>query len=345
MTVDNDRAFHGLDLYAYARVYAAIAEGFPLEIVLENAGIPGEAWQEIDAAWADALAADVDDGGTLGAELDRALLELQERYRRSIPPLDEDVEAWACFVRAWSRAPEPAAFLKQRGLEPNDLLRLHRRWSRELEADPQKRSRVLAILAKDDVAAPAMKRPQPLELHGPIRVGSGTRRLPGPLAPPDGTPSLFAQMPEPDVDGPVPMRPKAPATGIEDGVKTVLGAPALEPTDDMPPLGEPIPPEGSSPFDSLRLPDGFELPPPSSITVVPLSEEMTLAQYASYRAELDACPEDEQMICARYGLADAERRTRIDESWLRRLQEETETYAEWRALYRHFSEHWTSLKR
>jgi hypothetical protein len=323
-------------------VYAAVAEGFPLEIVLENAKIPAEAWQEIDGAWAEALAADLDEGGTLGAELDRALLEMQERYRRPIPPLDEDVEAWARFVRAWSSAPDPGAFLKQRGLEPNDLLRLHRRWSRELEADPPKRARVLAILAKDDVAAPPMRKPQPLELHGPVRTSSGTRRLPGPLMPKDGMPSVLAEMPRPDVDVPVPMRPSAPSTGIEDGLKTVLGAPALEPTSDLPPLGAP---EGSSPYDSVRLPDHFELPPPASITIVPLSEEMTLAQYAAYRAELDAYPEDEPTICAKYGLADADRRKRIDESWLRRLQEETETYAEWRALYRHFSEHWATAGR
>jgi hypothetical protein len=343
--MEEERAIHGLTVRAYAGVYAAVAEGFPLEIVLENAGIPTDAWQEIDAGWADALAEDAEAGGALGADFDRALIELQERYRRPIPPLDEDVEAWARFVRAWSSASDPAAFLKHRGLEPNDLLRLHRRWSQALEVDPQKRARMLGVLAKDDVTAPAFKKPQPLELHGPVRTGTGTRRLEGHLSPPEGTPSLLAPLPRLDHDAPVPMRVSAPDTGIEDALKTVLGTPALEVDGDMPPLGESIPAEGSSPFDSLRLPDDFELPPPASVVPPSISEEMTLAQYACYRAELDTFPEREPGIVAKYGLADPERRKRIDDAWLQRLQEETETYAEWRALYRHFGEHWATIAR
>jgi hypothetical protein len=341
VSVEGERTEHGLTLRAYAGVYAAVAEGFPLEIVLENAGIPPEAWQEIDAAWADALAADAEEEGTLGAEFDGTLLDLQERYRRPIPPLDEDVDAWARFVRAWSGAEDPDAFLKQRGLERNDLLRLHRRWSKELELDPQKRAKVLAILAKEHVDAPHIKKPQPLELRWPVRASTGTRRIETPVRP-EAMPSLLASMPTQGADAPVPMRPNAPSTGIEDALKTVLGTPALEVTDDMPPLGEP---ESSSPYDSLRLPDDFELPPPASITIVPLSEELTLPQYASYRAELDAYPEEEAAIVAKYGLTDPDRRKRLEDAWLQRLQEETETYAEWRALYRHFSEHWKSARR
>jgi hypothetical protein len=75
-------------------------------------------------------------------------------------------------------------------------------------------------------------------------------------------------------------------------------------------------------------------------------EELTLAQYAALCAELGVSPpEDALAIFIKYGIANDERRRRVDEFWRERLETRTQTYAEWRQLHRHFREHFLSLKR
>ena len=107
-------------------------------------------------------------------------------------------------------------------------------------------------------------------------------------------------------------------------------------------------PGNSSPFDSVRLSDDFELPPPESITLAPptpAGQELSLAQYASLRAELEVFPKQEEAIFAKYGLASLEQRAKVDAEWQERLFNQTDTYAEWRQLYKHFTEHWQALAR
>jgi len=101
------------------------------------------------------------------------------------------------------------------------------------------------------------------------------------------------------------------------------------------------------PFAAIPLPAGF-VPPPVD-TVIPndpsLADELTLAHYAALCAELDVAPEDAVAIFIKYGLANDERRARIDALWRERLETRTTTYAEWRQLYRHFREHFVQMRR
>jgi hypothetical protein len=326
-----DLVFGGLSLRPYAAVYAAVGEGFPLQMVLEHAGIPPEAWAPIDEAWSDALADEA-----VVVAFDRALDELRATYRRPIPPLDDDLAAWIRFSRAWQAAPEPAAFLRQRGLEANDMLRLHRSWTLRLADDPALRARAATLAAEKEPAPPRVKKPAPIELRAPARRSTGTRRIQMASAPKEQPPSLMAALPTPKGEALVPARVVASAPLVEDA-RTTVDTRALVVDDDLPSLGGAV---GDNPYDSFLLPADFELPPPESVAAVSLSDQMSLAQYAAYRAELDAFPDRAEDIYRKYGLAAPERRERIDAGWLERLQGETETYAEWRQLYRHFRGHW-----
>ena len=351
----------GLTVHAYAAVIAATGEGFPLEIVLEHLGISAQDWPAIDEAWADALAEDVEAEGPLTGELEAALLRAQETYRRPIPPLDEDVSAWIRLFRAWNAAEDGDAFLAERGIQTTDVLRLQRAWSSRLELEPALQKQVAALLGEPDPRPPTFKKPVPLELRLAARRNTGTIRIVMPQTdrPPEppGAPSILAAMP-PSADGPlfIPAR-AAPSIGIEDGLATAVETRALvieeDPTDtaqaalDLAPDSDATL-QGASPYDAVRLGDDFELPPPESVMMpVPssVSQELTLTQYASLRAELETFPENEEAIFAKYGLASLERRARVDTTWQERLGNETETYAEWRQLYRHFSEHWAAMAR
>jgi hypothetical protein len=354
-----DLVHGGLTVHAYAAVVAATGEGFPLEIVLEHLGISLQDWPAIDEAWADALAEDVEAEGPLSGELEAALLRAQETYRRPIPPLDDDVSAWIRFFRAWTAAEDGDAFLAERGIQTTDVVRLQRAWSTRLEQEPALQKQVAALLGEPDPRAPTFKKPAPLELRLAARRSTGTMRIvmpqtdkPGPL----GAPSILAAMP-PSADGPlfIPAR-VAPQIGIEDGLATAVETRALVIEEDStdaalalePPPDSDATMQGASPYDAVRLGEDFELPPPESVMMpVPssVSEELTLTQYASLRAELEVFPENEEAIFAKYGLASLERRGRVDATWQERLGNETETYAEWRQLYRHFSEHWAAMAR
>jgi hypothetical protein len=347
----DDPVVHGLSVHAYAAVYAATAEGFPLELVLEHVGIAAADWGEIDEAWAEALADDMDGDGSLGAALESALARAQASYHRPIPPLDDDLAAWIRFFRAWGAAPDPAAFLKARGMEATDVVRLQRRWTAAIERDPALARDASVLWAEENPVAPPMKKPVAVELRLPSRRSTGTMRIQMPAPTPPTAPSLLAAMP-PAAGGPlfIPARPVAPAAqGIDDGLATAVETRALVLEEDtaeaqaLAPDGADSPAE--NPFDSVRLGDDFELPPPESVALPSMRQELTLAQYASLRAELEVFPDDEESIFAKYGLASHERRAAVDLAWQERLGTETGTYAEWRQLYRHFSEHWSTLAR
>ncbi len=353
----------GLSVTAYAAVYAAVGEGFPLEIVLDHLGIGQADWPAIDEAWADALAEDVEAEGPLTGELDEALAREQEGYRRSIPPLDDDLAVWTRFSRAWAAAEEPTAFLKARGLEPNDMLRLQRAWARRLAAEAPLRAQLAQLLEEPVGAPPAIKKPAPLELRVAPRRSSGTMRIQMPKSLPPAAPSLLAAMP-PSADGPlfIPAARAHPASGgIDDGLATAVETRALvieeDPTDTAQAglvIGAAATessatlPGDASPYDSVRLSDDFELPPPESVMMPPpesVSDELSLTQYASLRAELEVFPEQEEATFAKYGLASLERRARVDATWQERLGNDTATYAEWRQLHRHFTDHFSAMAR
>ncbi len=354
-----ERAIHGLTVQAYAAVYGATGEGFPLELVLDHLGIRQGDWPAIDEAWADALAEDVEVVGPLTGELEAALMMEQDAYRRPIPPLDDDLSAWIRFFRAWTAAEDGSVFLKARGLEPNDMIRLQRAWSRRIEDEPALQKDLPTLMEEKLGAPPHFKKPAPLELRLAPRRATGTIRMEMPKPPPPGAPSMLAAMP-PSAEGPlfIPAVRVAPSIGIDDGLATAVETRALVIEEDPTESTNAFAPDAvdstvtlpgeSSPFDAVRLGDDFELPPPESVMMpIPdsVSEELTLTQYSSLRAELEVFPENEEAIFAKYGLASMDRRARVEEAWQDRLGNQTDTYAEWRQLYRHFSEHWAAVAR
>lgn len=341
------RAVLGVTLQQYAAIYAASSEGFPLDLVLESEGLSPSQWAAIDQAWGDEIASDLLEGGTLSDDFDLALLEAQDRYRRPIPPLDDDLPSWLRFVRAWAAAADPFEYLRERGLGANDLSRLHRAWSARLADDADLQKQALAILEAD--GAPPIPHPEPLELR-PVGVhGSlGTRSMQEPTEePPTRAPSLRVPLPASGAPPSDVSRPAA-SPAAEDENKTWIDGPL--PLEERPDDQTQVPESsGANAFDAVRLPEGFAPPPVD--TVIPadpsvLADELTLAQYAALCAELDVSPpEDALAVFIKYGLANDQRRARIDALWRERLETRTTTYAEWRKLFQHFREHFLSLRK
>jgi hypothetical protein len=345
----SERTHGGLTLRQYASVYAATSEGFPLELVLESEGLAPTEWTAIDEAWGEELAADLQADGELSDQFDLAMLEAQDQYRRPVPPLDNDLGGWLLFVRAWGAADDPVQYLHERGLGPNDLVRLHRSWSARLADDPVLQRQALALLdAEGEAPTP---HPEPLELR--IVLGREPELSAAPSETPSqgAAPALRAPLPEPNgvaVGVSLPAR-DVPLSEDDDG-KTWVDGPlptvVTVPVDDS----TQVPPSSAvDAFAAVPLPEGFVTPPVD--TVVPadpslVGEELTLAQYAALCAELEVSPpEDALAIFIKYGLANDERRRRVDDFWRERLETRTQTYAEWRQLHRHFRDHFLSLKR
>jgi hypothetical protein len=348
----SERVIDGVSLRQYAAVYAAVAEGFPLDVVLESEGIALDRWPAIDEAWNDAFFADADAEGILAEDFERTMLELQDAYRRAIPPLDQDLAAWLAFLRAWTAAPDPLAFLREHAVLPNDMVRLHRRWAERFAEDDDVRKQAVAVLQEDSLPPPTVE-PEPLELR-PVapaapRPTGDAEAVP---EPPTAVPSMMAGLPAPaaERDAPVPMRVAPHAAASENADATVVdGALPLAGLAAQNAPEVTLAPGASERFDpfaallaqnQVHLPDAETVAPPDPS----LSEEMTLVHYAALVAELELNPDREEDVFAKYGLSDLQRRSRIDAAWRERLETRTNTYAEWRQLYHHFLDHFRAIK-
>jgi hypothetical protein len=332
-----ERTIAGITLEQYAAVYAGTAEGFPLEVVVDGMGLDLDAWAVIDEAWSDAMAAELEAGGSLATELDAALSELRIAYARPIPPFDSDLGAWLRFVKKWSRAEDAVALLATVGLGPNDMARLHGLWSQRLAEDAVLRGQALTLL--QDEGEPPRPSPEPLELR--LAVSAPVAALPrheskaGSVLPP-----LRAAMPEPEAfDDALPARRLFPTE--DEALETVfdgeLPGGAGETT--LVPKGPLV-----DPFAALVS----EIEAPDVDTLVPedpaAAKDLNLMQYAALCAELEVMPEQAESIFAKYGLASSGLRSHVDEVWRERLETRTNTFAEWRHLYQHFRAHWLTMK-
>ncbi|WP_170228838.1 hypothetical protein [Polyangium fumosum] len=158
----------GVALAQLAGVRAGLAAGWPLEDVLQNEGVDPARHAKAEAAWDERLAED--DAEELLHLFDTCQAEAAERYRRPIPPLDEELGAWLDFARHFAAQEEPVPWLAGFGLRLADVFTLHRLWSKRLMEEPSLREHAHRLLAATpgDVPTP---RPGQGILHPPAPLG------------------------------------------------------------------------------------------------------------------------------------------------------------------------------
>ncbi|MDC0741625.1 hypothetical protein [Polyangium mundeleinium] len=245
----------GMALAQLAGVRAGLAAGFPLEDALQNEGVNPARYAKAEAAWDERLAED--DAEELQHLFDTCQADAAERYRRPVPPLDEDIGAWLDFARHFAAQEEPLPWLAGFGLRLADVFTLHRWWSKRLAEEPSLREHAHRLLAATpgDVPTP--------------RPGQGILRPPAPLGemvdlPEDEEPIDDEDVGDdddaPEADpadffAPLPhegdAKPMAPAAAIEPRPQPPAPDPD-RPVDTLPPgsiAGAP-----SMPFQKLPLP-------------------------------------------------------------------------------------------
>src|SRR5262245_42034834 len=114
----------GVPLLQYAAVRAALDEEFELAEVLEIEGLDVPTWDEAH----DLFGQDIGTSPACFMQYQSRLAEAQDRLRRPVVPIDEDVEAWVAFLGAWRRHADSPAMLLEHGLRTSDLARLERAW-------------------------------------------------------------------------------------------------------------------------------------------------------------------------------------------------------------------------
>lgn len=137
----------GVDLDQYASMLAARDDALPEADALRIAAIDAPTWVRAEPAWSECILDDLARGGTLGEELSAAMDVARARWKRPLPPLDEDLRAYLDFDRAYADEPDGIAFLASRAMTVADMARLDALWRGRLASDPALRARALALLA------------------------------------------------------------------------------------------------------------------------------------------------------------------------------------------------------
>ncbi|MEJ7732522.1 MAG: hypothetical protein WKG00_25365 [Polyangiaceae bacterium] len=145
-----------MSLAQYAGVLAGRAAGLPIDRVLANEGVDPALWEAAEEAWTDRLDQDQAEEGGLQQRLDAATAAARLRYRRSVAPLDDDIDAWICFVQHLSAQPEPLPWLHQLSLSPSDVFRLQAHWSARLEAEAALQKQAQAAMVSGATPLPSL---------------------------------------------------------------------------------------------------------------------------------------------------------------------------------------------
>jgi hypothetical protein len=122
----------GVDLFTFARISAAAAEGDrPLAELLASASLTEEQWTLVTLFWARRMGEDARNAEP------RVALAFSDAFARAQDSLKPVVvlsaEAWAALVETIDDAPDgPARVLAERGLGLADFSRLTRHWARAL---------------------------------------------------------------------------------------------------------------------------------------------------------------------------------------------------------------------
>lgn len=316
-----ERTIAGVRLDKYAAVHAAVGDGFPLQTVLRHEGIAVEAWDAIETAWAKALLESAKGEGHLVVAYDEQLLAAKDRLWRPLPPIDQDVRKWFDFVRHWAAAEDKMAFLAEQRLNIGDFTRLHRSWSRKLEADEALRRDAFGALCAEP---------------GPLPVVE-----PGPavLPPPRDTPARALPPPPPPVAVPL-------AAASESALPSLAVALPPAPADAPPPAPRLTPRPSAAPPRRVATPSPRSYVP-ESVAPAPsaAAARLTLATYASLCAELEVFPDAADRAYGKYGLNTPLAREAERASWEAHLGANPEARAEWKEHYEQFLNHWSTMKR
>lgn len=148
-------------LETYSLVTAGLADGIPLEELLEHVEVAEPCWRQADRVWTRRLLEDLSASGKLNVEIDRLQREARRVWARPVPPLDSDLRAWIDFLRTLGAHPDPIGRLETLAIVPSDLARLQESWSSRLQADAELRAeleRIVAV-APREVSVPRPARP------------------------------------------------------------------------------------------------------------------------------------------------------------------------------------------
>lgn len=169
---DPGEALFGVSLRQYATIVAGRDDGLPLDELLDFAEVEAKTWARAREAWGDRILEDVDADGPLADALESAMAEAQRGFIRRLPPLDEDLEAWLDFERAWAFEVDPAPFLERMRMRPADITRLQALWAERLRDDQALAARALTILTEEPgpIRAPE---PEPTRIGPRLALGSG----------------------------------------------------------------------------------------------------------------------------------------------------------------------------
>lgn len=292
-----------VSLAQYALVLAARDEGATLPVALEAARVRPAAWdsaEEEHSAW---LATSASDPEAMRA-FDAAMRAARDALNRPVPPLDEDIGAWARWLRAWSTATDPLAELTRHGMRMADVLRLTARWTEPMVADRALAERFAAEMGGSGPVPEVRPERSPLLAAAEVAVA---RRAPEREASPAPLPSLLGPLPGdvPEVVGAPP--PPAPPPEIPVPAPDLPGAAAKGARSALP---------------SFMASPGAAEPAGWSVE-----------RYAALCAALAADPAAAEATFFEYGLSDLALRATVDRQMQARLARDPAAMEQWRAAY------------
>lgn len=291
-----------VSLAQYALVLAARDEGATLPVALEAARVRPAAWaaaEEEHSAW---LATSASDPEAMRA-FDAAMRAARDALNRPVAPLDEDIGAWARWLRAWSTATDPLAELTRHGMRMADVLRLTARWTEPMVADRALAERFAAEMGGSGPAPEVRPERSPLLAAAEVAAARRPpeRETPAPL------PSLLGPLP-----GDVPEVVSAPP----------LPSPPPEIPAPAPDFSAAAPPAARSALPSFMA---------SPATADPAG--WSVERYAALCAELAADPAAAETTFFEYGLSNMALRATVDRQMQARLARDPAAMEQWRAAY------------
>ncbi|MEM6788892.1 MAG: hypothetical protein AAF715_15330 [Myxococcota bacterium] len=162
-----------MPLEDFAFISAGLSDGLPADELFARRGRDPRDWRKAEAYWLTALVDDLDPSssseapssapsstappsgvssaplpGTLSVRLGTLQARARRDWTRTVVPLEEDFEAWTGFFRHYAEQSNPVAWLGERGLVPDDLLRLQQTWAGRLLADESLRQKQAELMSR-----------------------------------------------------------------------------------------------------------------------------------------------------------------------------------------------------